>query len=144
MQTSPSFLAPMPATTVRHSGEDDAVPIIRFPVPVAMCSVCLTLPVHSRKDSSAQDMPQQPTKNVFLLEARLAENKDLILVSTVAAWTRSNFLHLITKGMRWKWACETGAAGLIDLLHQNLSFQSFFLLPYFHFYLLQGSRSRLK
>lgn len=48
-------------------GKNDAVSVIPFlfPAPVATCGICLTLPVRSRKDGRAWDMPRQPTKMSF-------------------------------------------------------------------------------
>lgn len=61
------FLASMPAANLQLSGEDDtgSAPLFLFPVPVATCSICLTLSVCSRKDSRAWDMLQQPTGMSF-------------------------------------------------------------------------------
>lgn len=119
-----------------------------FPLPASLCLLrCAVFASHSlytaERTAVLRICHSSLQKMSFCLKHAWQRTR-IWFSSPVAAWTRSNFLHLITKGMRWKWACETGAACLIDLLHQNLSFQSFFLLPYFHFYLLQGSRSRLK
>lgn len=101
-----------------------------YPLPLPWaCGSCLTLPVGSTKDKRPWDMPQQAAKISFFSKHALWGKK---------AWFSSPPWSniLATRGMRWKWAWETGTECLIDLLHQNLSFQIFSLFFGFFFFVL--------